>query len=865
MNKGTPKNDSNFLSSSALFVGVLLLISAIAGCRGCRSLNVEDNEAKDSKGKTVLRIDTGDLQSVPSTSRVKELVAKPGHWLHLKQALRANLSDEQVSINTRVVSPVPPFKPYPILDLPFEFSFDREASLAIGQRKRLSYEVFVPPLPSDLSDELPQRKAAMQVSIVPRKFGPVISETLYPILPLNPYQNCILVLSSDADRYQFLAGLSCMVWPSTELGFGEQHSPFHLVNIGEGEAQESLPDRFVSMTSTSHVVWNDCAPSALTESQIQALVDWLHFGGQLIVNGPESMAACRGTFLESILPLEKFTSVDVKADDWKAFDQRWTIGNVYESRSEVRLVLPTKRKLPMIDGTLVDSSHWIAGCEGFLAERTIGAGRVVMSTFPLGDEMLVRWPSYGSFFHNAVLGQPPRTWVTSSDTPVELRVGSLRFLDEYRGQEQNPALTNSLRILARDLGCCYETRRASRETANPKSNMKLGSASVRENTDEIDDATGESLETLRVRERGDVCRIEHDGPLIDAARSALQQASGITAPRPSKILQLLAGYLFCLVPLNWLVFRILGRVEWAWIAAPFISVIGAVLIARSVQLDIGFSRSQSTINIVELPASHPRGHVSSFTSLYSSLSTNYSAFCESGSGFVLPIAGARSGELVPFSDSRIRYEYAGSEGSGLPSISVRSNSTSLIHGESMVDFGGSIDIDWDEAELSVSIKNNTMMDLGDVGLVTRTTDNRWFTTRIGELTSKQRTVVKLQRSPFISSDSYGDLADLELSPWKSITSQVSADESTTPATPAKASSSRLVDPSLAAILRLHVVKPGEVILVGIAKKIDNGIRIRPVAREQHEESLVVVRRMPARATIARPDAHLPPKAKDAEN
>ena len=34
---------------------------------------------------------------------------------------------------------------------------------------------------------------------------------------------------------------------------------------------------------------------------------------------------------------------------------------------------------------------------------------------------------------------------------------------------------------------------------------------------------------------------------------------------------MLAIYLLVLVPLNWLVFWLIGKVEWAWIAAPLIA------------------------------------------------------------------------------------------------------------------------------------------------------------------------------------------------------------------------------------------------------------------------------------------------------
>ena len=56
---------------------------------------------------------------------------------------------------------------------------------------------------------------------------------------------------------------------------------------------------------------------------------------------------------------------------------------------------------------------------------------------------------------------------------------------------------------------------------------------------------------------------------------ALTEAAGIEIPRADFVIKVLAVYLLVLVPLNWLVFWLMGRVEWAWIAAPIIALVGA--------------------------------------------------------------------------------------------------------------------------------------------------------------------------------------------------------------------------------------------------------------------------------------------------
>ena len=98
--------------------------------------------------------------------------------------------------------------------------------------------------------------------------------------------------------------------------------------------------------------------------------------------------------------------------------------------------------------------------------------------------------------------------------------------------------------------------------------------------------------------------------MAQAARTALRDAAGIRVPERSFIIWVVVGYLCVLVPANWLVFRFLGRVEWAWIAAPLIAIACTVVVIQQAQLNIGFARSRNEIAVVEMQAglfAGPRG------------------------------------------------------------------------------------------------------------------------------------------------------------------------------------------------------------------------------------------------------------------
>ena len=91
-----------------------------------------------------------------------------------------------------------------------------------------------------------------------------------------------------------------------------------------------------------------------------------------------------------------------------------------------------------------------------------------------------------------------------------------------------------------------------------------------------------------------------------SARNALREAAGVDVPNRSFVVVCLAVYLVLLVPVNWMIFQTLGRVEWAWIAAPIIAILGTFVVVHQAQLDIGFVRSQTEIGLLELQPDHPR-------------------------------------------------------------------------------------------------------------------------------------------------------------------------------------------------------------------------------------------------------------------
>ena len=64
------------------------------------------------------------------------------------------------------------------------------------------------------------------------------------------------------------------------------------------------------------MLWDEVDPGdPLSPEQKKALVDWVHWGGQLIISGPDSLDLLKGSFLEPYLPATNGGTRKIAADD----------------------------------------------------------------------------------------------------------------------------------------------------------------------------------------------------------------------------------------------------------------------------------------------------------------------------------------------------------------------------------------------------------------------------------------------------------------------------------------------------------------------------------------------------------------------
>ncbi len=695
-----------FSSLSTWVVFLLLvggLLTALPGCSGCRKSEEgakseeqkqkEAAEKKKKKKKKKPDYEFGKLETIPSDDSLNRNYVKPGHAVTAWVPALANHNDLRAEFDTAVTD----ISGHPILvrGTNYHLVMARPAVLPKGQTKFLESTFFIPPETDSNTSNL-----FLQHKLRAARGGGVVHEDaqITRAMPANQY--VLAVLSTNPNRYGYLKQLESVQPHFDPLLDEEGELVYYRVVLPSIQQRVPLPSHPFAWTMIAYVLWDGLQPGAMTPGQQQVMVDWLHWGGQLIVSGPGSIDSMAGSFLAPYLPATAEGAVKLTAADFADLNQSWSL---VSKKSGTRLDLVVPATAPMMGITLArqPGSEFIPGTGNLVAERRVGRGRVVVTAFPMTHRDIINWPSYDSFFNACMLRRPARRFLKSP-------LGAIHpeWVDQ-KGGRRNPRYVTATRYFTRDIGTYpYVPLKSHAAEASdwhwdgcePQPGSGMGG---------WNDASGAS-------------KIAHQ---------TLKDAAGISIPKSSFVLALLAVYLTVLVPVNWTVFKLLGRVEWAWVAAPVIAIIGAVAVIRLAQLDIGFVRSRTEIAVLEMHGGYPRAHLTRYTALYSSLSSNYRLRFDDTSALARPFPPTDSPNRVwPVTYRRDRdVELSG--------FQLRSNTTGFLHSEQMFATGGAIQLIGDSPS-QWQVQNNSDLDLHDVGVLYRAPDLSVRTCWLGQLPAK---------------------------------------------------------------------------------------------------------------------------------
>ena len=579
---------------------------------------------------------------------------KANHWSTMGLELRSN----QVNLSGRLET-----EPVPLLDMPHEVVFRRDVGLVKGQRSRLLLQVMIPTISKELRLRLERPE-----SLLP-------DEYLAALRVLEPHQMLIPVLTKGTNdgygRWGHLPLMFPLSGAKSDPVAYERQRYFRMVLSGDPDHPQ-LPGHPLTWTTISHVIWDGMAPETLSPSQQDAMLDWLHWGGQIIIVGGAgpSFAPLRESFLGPYLPSEpNGESGQLSSDDLNAFakaypppapsveaDEPIEGTQRYETafaeygrryKDPVPIVIPKDKPLYVVTLSPKAGSRVIgfgkAGLPPFAVECRVGRGRVMMLGASINDPSLTAWPGYSTMLRRLVFRRP------EEPLAEELRYngsGSGGYLAPRYESLSGPDLTWT-RILGRDLGApIRRVRIDDDDDAPPPSRTQIGAVTVTVPPPSPTRPSGipSGAVNLYAPYQVPVAEWLDTSALPRMSREKLEHASGIEIPGHKFVLVVIVAYVMALVPLNWLVCRMaFGRREWAWLFVPVLAIGFAVVVERAAAYDVGYDSACNEIDVIETFGNYPRGHLSRFASIYTTGRVKYSiSFPGDPSALALPLNTGRA-------------------------------------------------------------------------------------------------------------------------------------------------------------------------------------------------------------------------------
>ena len=153
-----------------------------------------------------------------------------------------------------------------------------------------------------------------------------------------------------------------------------------------------LPDRWYGLDAVDVVVWDDPDPDALSIAQLNALIEWVKRGGQLVVGIGAAGAKIQKSALAEIMPLE-VTQSPVELQRLEAFRRQFdTLEESFKTAIPVAVGKPTQDALVTFRDSLPDN-HVL----NLIAMKGVGSGRSIVLAAYLRDLERLR-PSVESFY-----------------------------------------------------------------------------------------------------------------------------------------------------------------------------------------------------------------------------------------------------------------------------------------------------------------------------------------------------------------------------------------------------------------------------------------------------------------------------------
>ena len=770
----------------------------VAGCDGCRWTQAPDetaDETADDETTKLPAFTSRPAQAYPisradaGTGGSPDGFIKPGHWTTIGFALRSNREDRRGFVRTSSEAAKPSSEfvdgngigPAIAIDpmgaamsrsgLAKSIVTQRPVVLPKGQLRRFDTRMLAPMEPARsiesvaMGGEFVATDSTSRMLLQPSSFSALQAQTYF-----------FVVLTDRAERFTRLQTADWVRPYQNDLSFYQTRDNYRIV-IPPTEGVLPVAETALDWTSTSVLFWDDLPTRALTRSQSTAILDWLHFGGTLIVNGIRAADALNDKTWTPYLPIINNGSEELAAGSVAEFLRSLSVPTDLSIGKIVEDLQGETSKIALAGNPHPDATP--IGDGGILWERRVGRGRVVQSRVDLLSQWISAWKSYDSFFNTAILARPPRQYRVdqqalnlqkepnepvpnglrkeeNSDQTETEDAGSLPPLRQnfvgVAGEEVHPAINTGVRFASRD-GTLIRTL-VDLDANVQNMNDDEESAAAANASETATTSAGSPLSAWIKKELwthpvSGLGGWKDDSPLIAWCRETLVGEVGMSIPDSKLVFRSLLIYLIVLIPVNYIVFRLLGRLEWAWLAVVPLSVLGALYVARAAQLDVGFARSRNEIAILEIPHDYSRGHLTRVLGLYNSLASQYRLDFNDPDAAISVIeskTGHREDGLFAGGEPELKFGYEA--GIAIENVSVGSNSFRALHVEQFVDVEGAIRVDRGERgplPKSGKVINQSNLNLLNAYLVTRDMDGTMGFASIGELTSSGQKSFQLKK------------------------------------------------------------------------------------------------------------------------
>ena len=382
---------------------------------------------------------------------------KANHWTSITLEARSNYNDFVGSAQTA---------PVKMTGMPLEIVYRRDMRLAKTQTSRLTFQMMLPKIPKEINVELTPTDG-----IRPDEVWPAAQ-------PLGAASDADRRALERADRLVFAVEQAASLLSVSDRTQRRDRRrsdavlPPRLAN-GPGKAPVGLASAHVDDDQPYRL---GRAPSRVSQPpQQEALVDWLHWGGQLvIVGGPgQSFSLLKDSFLSPYLPGElSGETALLSTNDLAPMSAEYpppaasvsAIGDdsapVYEVpersnpsvagyRPRVPIRVPESKPVFLaglkphegaVALTLGAGSNRVIGVEG-----RVGRGRVLLLGFSLIDPSIATWPGFDTFFRRVVLRRP-------EESPEARRPYDGMSQGRRPGRPLSGPELSWLRYLTRDIG-----------------------------------------------------------------------------------------------------------------------------------------------------------------------------------------------------------------------------------------------------------------------------------------------------------------------------------------------------------------------------------------------------------------------------